>query len=221
MDYTFSINTEGVGYLGGRVDKIGDRTRRRHKLISGFTIVELLIVIVVIAILAALSYVGYTSMQNRAYDARTRDGAAKYERAVRAWMVDNPTLLIGNAGSVAPIANGLCSDGGGSGFTAANACTTEQMLSAAGHLPADFVRSLPSNIYYGGNSDGRYSLMQYACLGSSRKWILFWTLRQPSHADTENLYDLMTSCGHGDGAGPSEHSIVKNWGMRAAKIVEL
>ena len=33
---------------------------------SGFTIVELLIVIVVIAILAALSYVGYTSINNRA-----------------------------------------------------------------------------------------------------------------------------------------------------------
>ena len=33
---------------------------------SGFTIVELLIVIVVIAILAALSYVGYTSVNNRA-----------------------------------------------------------------------------------------------------------------------------------------------------------
>lgn len=32
----------------------------------GFTIVELLIVIVVIAILAALSYVGYTSVNNRA-----------------------------------------------------------------------------------------------------------------------------------------------------------
>ena len=187
----------------------------------GFSIVELLIVIVVIAILAALSYVGYTSMQNKAYDARTRDGAAKYERAVRAWMVDNPTLLIGNAGSVASIANGLCSDGGGSGFTAANACTSEQMLAAAGHLPVNFVRSLPSNIYYGGSSDGRYSLMQYPCQGSSKKWIFFWTLRQPSHADTENLYSLMTSCGYDDGPGPADHNIVKNWGMRAAKIVEL
>lgn len=34
----------------------------------GFTIVELLIVIVVVAILAALSYVGYTSINNRAHD---------------------------------------------------------------------------------------------------------------------------------------------------------
>lgn len=187
----------------------------------GFTIVELLIVIVVIAILAALSYVGYTSMQNKAYDARTRDGAAKYERAVRAWMVDNPTLLIGNAGSVAPIANGLCSDGGGSGFTAANACTTEQMLAAAGHLPDGFVRSLPVNSYYGNNGDGRHSLMQYPCQNGSNKWIFFWTLRQPSPADTENLYSLMTSCGYDDGPGPADHNIVKTWGMRAAKIVEL
>ena len=91
----------------------------------------------------------------------------------------------------------------------------------AGHLPVNFVRSLPSNIYYGGSSDGRHSLMQYPCQGSSKKWIFFWTLRQPSHADTENLYSLMTSCGYDDGPGPADHNIVKNWGMRAAKIVEL
>ncbi len=35
---------------------------------TGFTIVELLIVIVVIAILAAISVVAYTGIQNRAYD---------------------------------------------------------------------------------------------------------------------------------------------------------
>lgn len=35
---------------------------------TGFTIVELLIVVVVIAILAAISVVAYTGIQNRAYD---------------------------------------------------------------------------------------------------------------------------------------------------------
>lgn len=42
----------------------------------GFTIVELLIVIVVIAILAALSYVGYTSINNRAHDSAVQSDLA-------------------------------------------------------------------------------------------------------------------------------------------------
>lgn len=39
-----------------------------RKSVSGFTIVELLIVIVVIAILATISVVAYNGIQNRAYD---------------------------------------------------------------------------------------------------------------------------------------------------------
>lgn len=46
-----------------------------HRKNSGFTIVELLIVIVVIAILAAITIVAYTGIQTRARDA-SRDSAA-------------------------------------------------------------------------------------------------------------------------------------------------
>lgn len=42
--------------------------RASHRYLSGFTIVELLIVIVVIAILAAVSVVAYTGIQSRAKD---------------------------------------------------------------------------------------------------------------------------------------------------------
>lgn len=57
----------------------------------GFTIVELLIVIVVIAILAALSYVGYTSMNNRAHDSVVRQDLATVSRLLELAKVE-PTL---------------------------------------------------------------------------------------------------------------------------------
>ena len=44
-----------------------------RKTVSGFTIVELFIVVVVIAILAAISIVAYTGIQNRANDAAIRN----------------------------------------------------------------------------------------------------------------------------------------------------
>lgn len=47
---------------------------------SGFTIVELLIVIVVIAILAAISVVAYTGIQNRAYNTTASNDAANFAK---------------------------------------------------------------------------------------------------------------------------------------------
>ena len=50
---------------------------------SGFTIVELLIVIVVIAILAALSYVGYTSVSSRAAEATVQSDVANASKKLQ------------------------------------------------------------------------------------------------------------------------------------------
>ena len=47
----------------------------KSKLIRGFTIVELLVVIVVIAILAAISIVAYNGMKERADTAKTASAA--------------------------------------------------------------------------------------------------------------------------------------------------
>lgn len=48
---------------------------------SGFTIVELLIVIVVITILATISIVAYNGIQNRAYNAKVIAGTQAYYKA--------------------------------------------------------------------------------------------------------------------------------------------
>lgn len=54
---------------------------------SGFTIVELLIVIVVVAILAAISLIAYTGFQTRAHAAAVVSDLRATEKALRAYMV--------------------------------------------------------------------------------------------------------------------------------------
>lgn len=56
---------------------------------SGFTIVELLIVIVVIAILAAISITAYTGIQNRAYNTKAISGTTQYQKTLIAYKAVN------------------------------------------------------------------------------------------------------------------------------------
>ena len=59
--------------------------RRMKKTMSGFTIVELLIVIVIIAILAAITIVAYNGIQNRALDTRRESDMATINKALLAY----------------------------------------------------------------------------------------------------------------------------------------
>lgn len=56
---------------------------------SGFTIVELLIVIVVIGILAAITIVAYNGIQNRANNTKTIKAVDAYVTALHLYKVDN------------------------------------------------------------------------------------------------------------------------------------
>lgn len=58
-----------------------------HKKSSGFTLVELLIVIVVIAILAAISVVAYRGVQDRARDTRRVNDIAQIKKALMSYDV--------------------------------------------------------------------------------------------------------------------------------------
>lgn len=188
---------------------------------NGFTIVELLIVIVVIAVLASLSYVGYTSISNRAYDSRVVSAVAEFEKALRLWSAETGiTKPLGNYGSTVPISGLNCEDGLGSGFvgTESYVCTTEDILRHNGYLPESFTLKLPGNAYFLPSQGGTRSIMLYDCAGIPGRYLLYWTLRQPSASDTEKLYSAMSSCGYSD---PPAHQTVASWGMRAAKIVQL
>lgn len=58
---------------------------------SGFTIVELLIVIVIIGILAAITIVAYNGIQNRAYDTSVQSDLANLSKKMKMAIIDSPT----------------------------------------------------------------------------------------------------------------------------------
>lgn len=60
-----------------------------RKTTSGFTIVELLIVIVVIAILAAISIVAYNGIQQRARNSQTLSGVQAYQKILMSYAAVN------------------------------------------------------------------------------------------------------------------------------------
>ncbi len=64
----------------------------KHKQ-SGFTIVELLIVVVVIAILAAITIVSYNGIQNRAKTSSADAALSQASKKIKLWQVDNPSQV--------------------------------------------------------------------------------------------------------------------------------
>lgn len=66
---------------------------------SGFTIVELLIVIVVIGILAAITIVAYNGVQDRANNLRTEDAVGKFRRALIMYATEKGTYPLGGTTS--------------------------------------------------------------------------------------------------------------------------
>jgi len=80
---------------------------------SGFTIVELLIVIVVIAILAAISIVAYNGMQTRAENTKTINAVSAWVKALQLYKADKgvyPTThsCLGDTNTYADSHNGRC-----------------------------------------------------------------------------------------------------------------
>lgn len=75
---------------------------------SGFTIVELLIVIVVIGILAAITIVAYNGIQTRARNAERTTEIAAVQKALEMYRIDNSVYPTNDGSySFAPLASAL------------------------------------------------------------------------------------------------------------------
>lgn len=73
----------------------------KRKTVSGFTIVELLIVIVVIAILAAISIVAYRGIQERARASQASSALAQAKKKLELYKVDASTTPYPTTGNLA------------------------------------------------------------------------------------------------------------------------
>jgi len=185
--------------------------------LSGFTIVELLIVIVVIAILAAISLVTYNGIQARGNDARIRSAANQLEKAMLAWSLDNGSVVRGGSGSTVAAGATGCTDGASGWFASGPyICSPEDTLVAYKAIPSGFTAALPKNTYINTSAtNGRFSLMLYSC-GGAGKYILFWTLQNPSADDTSKYDAARTTCGYG-----SNDTFRTTYGMQGAKTINL
>lgn len=84
---------------------------------SGFTIVELLIVIVVIAILAAITIVAYNGIQNRAHDTAVQNDLRQLGVKINQYYVENTdTLPAANSGGLGSLGMKLSKNSYGSHY---------------------------------------------------------------------------------------------------------
>lgn len=122
-----------------------------RKTRSGFTIVELLIVIVVIAILAAITIVAYNGIQERSRMSRRASDVAAIRKALELYKADKgvyPPTLADSTGANLP-----------TGFAGAYSCTTCYAYSVVkndtwlkGLVDANIVSSVPVDVINDNNN---------------------------------------------------------------------
>lgn len=102
---------------------------------SGFTIVELLIVIVIIGILAAITVVAYNGIQSRARNQQMVSAASQIYKGISQYVIDNGSYP--SSGSVSCVGTGYPADASG-------LCWSGQSSLSANTLLAPYIPNMPS-----------------------------------------------------------------------------
>ena len=182
---------------------------------SGFTIVELLIVIVVIGILAAITIVAFNGIQKRAQDTQIRSTASQFTKAFQRWSVESGKTTSPGGSSSTALSNGVCVGGGGgwvlssSGYT----CTIDDILKADGYIPNSLMSSVPNTQ---ANRPGSYStFMLYGCPTSATttRYAMMYALHSP---DTQEISNIRSTCAGGGTYGP-----IDTYGMNGGYVFSL
>lgn len=143
---------------------------------TGFTIVELLIVIVVIGILAAITIATYNGVQARAENAKTINSVNAYVRAIRSYATINNTYPIAAYPCLGPStidcanitdSTGACNGAGASGYSAAFDATIKTVVTS---IPSPSTQSMNcgGKMYMGAwynSSSGTSASMTYYLKG--------------------------------------------------------
>lgn len=161
---------------------------------SGFTLVELLIVIVVVAILAVVTATMYADAQKQARDTQLRDAADKVADAIQLFTAKNGHFPVGGWNSTTALSGTECTTGGQGWFgTGMYTCTLEDTLVASGYLPAGFSAALPQNTDFNNGSPKNQSIMVY--VQPQNMALVFYAMESPTQQDTDHFNAQMQKCG--------------------------
>lgn len=147
---------------------------------SGFTIVELLIVIVVIGILAAITIVAYNGIQQRARDTARKSDLALIAKSLKLYYVDNGDYAVSGCGSSG---NGWL-DYSYSGVSSIAAC-----LKRDNHLSKDITDPINTNINSCSiGNENCYHYLKYTCAMGTFLYANLETLPHSTTATDNTCY---------------------------------